>query len=43
MRSRKSGQGHRRKRKNIKEARKAGKSLKKYLKEKKEKDKDKDK
>lgn len=42
MRGRKSGQGHRTKRKNIKAAKAEGKSLKKFLKEKKAK-KDKDK
>jgi hypothetical protein len=35
MRSRKSGQGHRLKRKNIKEAKAEGKTLKKFLKDKK--------
>ena len=35
MRGRKSGQGHRRKRKNIKAAKAQGKSLKKFLKDKK--------
>lgn len=37
VRSRKSGQGHRLKRKAIKAAKKVGKSLKKFLKDKKEK------
>lgn len=34
MRGRRSGQGHRKKRKNIKDAKKEGKSLKKFLKDK---------
>lgn len=43
VRSRKSGQGHRLKRKDIKAAKAEGKPLKKYLKDKKDKEKDKDK
>lgn len=39
MRGRKSGQGHRLKRKDIKAAKKEGKPLKKFLKDKKDKDK----